>query len=399
MAIMKNLVQRTDDWFAWRKEGITASMIPVIMGLSPYQTPYQLWAELVGLKEPDDLSKNYHVQRGVEQEPEARDKIERIYGNPYMPLCVEADHNSLFKASLDGLFWTEDFSEVLEIKCPCEKIYLEIVELKQNAPTFKMYEAQVQWQINCSGANQAKLFFYLRGREPIGTQINADLKFIMDAEKAALAFWEMVQTKTPPALISGRDKVVYHEQIKGNDPQWHDHVNQYKAKAKSISELESQLKEMKSQLKEMETFITGKIPTEVNSFSKDGLLATRVDREGSVDYDRLLADLGRKMNKAIPQGYIDSFRKEGKSYFRITVTDKSEVTPTTPVTTATESASCEKPKTEVTGKKDVQDVDTQQSKQPTKSATVTTIERPKTEVIKPLSSEDYFKKAAVNQYF
>jgi predicted phage-related endonuclease len=41
MAII-DLVQRTTEWFAWRKEGITASMIPVIMGLSPYQTPYGL---------------------------------------------------------------------------------------------------------------------------------------------------------------------------------------------------------------------------------------------------------------------------------------------------------------------------------------------------------------------
>nr|WP_305831162.1 YqaJ viral recombinase family protein [Photobacterium leiognathi] len=71
MAIV-DLVQRTEAWFDWRKEGITASMIPVIMGLSAYQTPYQLWAEFVGLKEPDDLSGNYHVQRGVEQEPESK---------------------------------------------------------------------------------------------------------------------------------------------------------------------------------------------------------------------------------------------------------------------------------------------------------------------------------------
>ncbi|MEZ9922286.1 YqaJ viral recombinase family protein, partial [Vibrio breoganii] len=45
MAIV-DYVQRSDAWFEWRKQGITASMIPVIMGLSAYQTPYELWAEL-----------------------------------------------------------------------------------------------------------------------------------------------------------------------------------------------------------------------------------------------------------------------------------------------------------------------------------------------------------------
>lgn len=32
------LDQRTDAWFEWRKNGITASESPVIVGLSPYQT-------------------------------------------------------------------------------------------------------------------------------------------------------------------------------------------------------------------------------------------------------------------------------------------------------------------------------------------------------------------------
>lgn len=33
------LDQRTDAWFEWRKNGITASESPVIVGLSLYQTP------------------------------------------------------------------------------------------------------------------------------------------------------------------------------------------------------------------------------------------------------------------------------------------------------------------------------------------------------------------------
>lgn len=103
MAII-DLVQRSEAWFEWRKGGITASMIPVIMDMSPYQTPYELWAELVGLKEPADLTNNIHVQRGVAQEPEARDAVEEQYGKPYLPVCVEADHETLFRASLDGLY-------------------------------------------------------------------------------------------------------------------------------------------------------------------------------------------------------------------------------------------------------------------------------------------------------
>ena len=37
--------QQSPEWFEWRKTGITASDMPIIMGVSPYKTPWQLWAE------------------------------------------------------------------------------------------------------------------------------------------------------------------------------------------------------------------------------------------------------------------------------------------------------------------------------------------------------------------
>lgn len=69
------LDQRTDAWFEWRKNGITASESPVIVGLSPYQTPWRLWAEKTGFMERPDLSKNPNVQRGVLLEDAVRERI------------------------------------------------------------------------------------------------------------------------------------------------------------------------------------------------------------------------------------------------------------------------------------------------------------------------------------
>ena len=40
-----NLDQRTDAWKAWRNQGITATDSTVILGASPYKTPWRLWAE------------------------------------------------------------------------------------------------------------------------------------------------------------------------------------------------------------------------------------------------------------------------------------------------------------------------------------------------------------------
>jgi putative phage-type endonuclease len=319
MAVV-DLIQRSDEWFAWRKTGITASMIPVIMGLSPYQTPYQLWAEFVGLKEPDDLSNNWHVQRGVEQEPEARDAIEKEYGRPYMPVCVEADHNPLFKASLDGLYALAGDKEVLEIKCPHEKIYQEILSLKGQAPTFQMYAAQVQWQLNCSGANKGRLFFYLRKHRPINIGIRRNDAFIAKAEKAAIEFWNMVKTNTPPALIEGRDKTVYDQPVKDNT--WLAKVEQYKEKAKRLADIESKAKAIKADLKQLESYFTEQVPDDVQTFDKDGIRATRVDRTGNIDYSKLLTAIENELNVVIPETMIEKHRKEGTSYFKVTVTEE-----------------------------------------------------------------------------
>ena len=321
-----DIVQRSEKWFAWRKTGITASMIPVILELSPYQTPYQLWAELCGFKEPDDLSNNYHVQRGVAQEPEAREAVENEYGKPYMPVCVMADHNERFLASLDGLYSLKgQDKEVLEIKCPCEKIYLEILEQKSMAPTFQMYAAQTQWQMNCADANVARLYFYLRGKRPISTMIRRNDNFIKQAEQKALWFWNLVQTKTPPPMIPGRDNVVYDTPLSRVDPTWIARVEQLKEKRALLKELETKVSAVKTDAKEIEHYFTSQIPEGAKSLDRDGVRATKVQRDVNIDYEAILNEMAELLNVEIPQNLIDKHTTDGASYYRVTV-NTSEVT-------------------------------------------------------------------------
>ncbi|WP_318429322.1 lambda-exonuclease family protein [Photobacterium leiognathi] len=390
MAIV-DLVQRTEAWFDWRKEGITASMIPVIMGLSAYQTPYQLWAEFVGLKEPDDLSGNYHVQRGVEQEPEAREAVENEYGRPYLPVCVEADHNPLFKASLDGLYQLGEDSEVLEIKCPCDKIYNEILELKGSAPTFQMYAAQVQWQLNCSGATRGRLYFYLRGKRPISTGIQRNDTFIKKAEEMALQFWQLVKTKTPPPLDPERDTVVYELEQAPND--WASSVETYKAKAALVSERETELKAMKAEMKELEKYFTSQIPDDVQTFDKDGIRATRVERKGTVDYKKVLSEVEQQLNIVIDDSLIANNTKPSSTYFRITVTDGDS----SDETAAKDDS--EQPKQVITAR-DPQAVldDANVSVEPTKTKAPQEAAPPKEEAT-VRSPKSFFDKATENMFF
>ena len=315
MAIV-DFKQRSPEWLEWRKTGITASMIPVIMGNSPYMTPYQLWAEFVGLKQPDDLSNNWHVQRGVEQEPEALELIQTLYGKLFMPCCIESDENSLFKASLDGLS-IDGTNEVVEIKCPCKSIYEEIISQKTNSKSFKMYYGQVQWQMFVAGTDKAKMFFYLRGQQPIQIAIKRNENYINEAKTKALEFWALIQSNTQPQLTD-QDTVVYSVED-SQSKEWIDTANKYIELEKFIEAKKAEIAETTKQLNDLKDKLITFIPDNCNSVKKAGIKVTRSERQGRIDLDaieRHLVDKNILVN-------MDDFRKDSTISYRISTYDNS----------------------------------------------------------------------------
>lgn len=51
-----------EEWLEHRKAGIGSSEVATIMGLNPYETPYQLWRRKLGLDEPKE--ETYAMRRG-----------------------------------------------------------------------------------------------------------------------------------------------------------------------------------------------------------------------------------------------------------------------------------------------------------------------------------------------
>jgi len=98
-----DLNQRSDEWLQWRSKGVTASDIPIILGLSPYKTRWQLWAEKVGRINAPDISNNPNVKRGVRLEDEARQLAEGRYGEVLLPLLGNALDGMCCVRALMGL--------------------------------------------------------------------------------------------------------------------------------------------------------------------------------------------------------------------------------------------------------------------------------------------------------
>jgi putative phage-type endonuclease len=78
------------DWLAARLKGITASEIAVLMGLSPYSSPYKLYHQKLGILPADDDSAV--MEKGRVLEPVIAEKFAALHPE----LSVEGDGRSLF---------------------------------------------------------------------------------------------------------------------------------------------------------------------------------------------------------------------------------------------------------------------------------------------------------------
>lgn len=144
------LQQGTPEWLAWRREGITATDIAAILGVSPYGDYKDIIKKKQGL---DNFKKTPAMERGTFYEEEALEIASSNFGCHFKPVCIESDVNSLFRASLDG-FADET---VLEIKTPLSKNFKSFLKKPAN---LSLYTWQVKWQMMVSSAKEGYLFVF-----------------------------------------------------------------------------------------------------------------------------------------------------------------------------------------------------------------------------------------------
>lgn len=132
--------QGTDDWHKLRKDKITATDASVIMGVSQWKTPLQLWNHKTGDLPPEEPSEA--AKRGLRLEPIVRDLYSQKTGCTYHPINVG---NKWQWASLDG--YCPEREEIIEIKCPNKDDHL----MAKNGLVPDHYWPQVQHQMLIMG--------------------------------------------------------------------------------------------------------------------------------------------------------------------------------------------------------------------------------------------------------
>ena len=202
--------QRSPKWFALRKDGITATDVAVIAGLSEYKTRFQLWAEKTGAVTEEPAGEA--AQRGILLEDavanwytlETGHKLKRSNG---VVRLVEAPWAM---ASLDRTIVGEP--GLVEIKTSTSRMWaLE--------PVPAAVIAQVQWQAFITGAPWVDVAVLLGGLKFRRERVMADPVYQAELFAKAVQFRTLIATGWAPELI-GEDSDTLAKVVPQSTEEW-----------------------------------------------------------------------------------------------------------------------------------------------------------------------------------
>lgn len=199
----KEVKQGSELWKTWRGYGLGSSDAPVLLGVSPWKTVYQLWLEKTD-QVPDDkkFTGNWATKRGNDLEPKARDLYNRRYGCDMYVAQAEHPDNKVWRASFDGI--DHAVQRVLEVKCPGKIDHQSAVE----GIVPEKYVPQCQWLMLVAGYTELDYVSY-DGTESdddtlwheghiVCVRVSADPAMQAALMARAAWFWDLVTRREPP---------------------------------------------------------------------------------------------------------------------------------------------------------------------------------------------------------
>ena len=308
-----NVTQGSDEWHAWRAEGISASDMPAILGLSPYKSSFQLWAEKTGLVAPS--VNDFVVNHGKTSEEPARRGYEERHHCLLLPVCAESDEDPLFRASFDG---TDDEGRSIELKCPfSQKVFDDVKANGKDSDPFLLYHPQVQTQLLVAGRQKGMLSFSSVDRDGtvldfIDIEVPRDDRMIAQIQDRGRAFWESVRNGTPPKLSPSVD--VYRPLDDDEKTKWDRLMAVYRPLRERERRMADALKKVEQQRKELDAEFV-RLMGKYARAEYDGITVSRFVKRGPVKLEALLWDAQVSMSKED----IDSYREDSSFETRVTL--------------------------------------------------------------------------------
>lgn len=269
--------QNTPEWLAMRKGKIGASDAPIIMKVSPWKTPYELWKEKLSLAESQS---NFAMERGTQMEPIARKALEDKLGMPLQAKIKLHSERSWMMASMDAVSFDE--RTVAEIKCPGKADH----ELAMSGQVPEKYFPQLQHQMEVCNVAMVYYFSYHEETNAL-IKVYRDDKYIKELITQEEKFFECLKNfETPPLM----DRDYTHH----TDVRWAKLVE----RLQEIKRLTAQEDEIKKELLAM---------AEGKNAMGAGIKISKCMRKGSIVYSDVPELKGIDLN---------AYRKEPTEYWR-----------------------------------------------------------------------------------
>lgn len=259
-----DLAQGSPEWYEFRNGKIGASMAAAIMGVSPWQTPLQLWEEICLGK---SRAPTPAMMRGTLMEKNALEWVRNKYKVDYRPAVIQSTKYEWFIASLDGWQdYTDEFPKILEIKCPGPDSHLKALE--GNVP--ENYFPQLQHQMAVSGAPSC-LYFSYDGETGVAIVVKRDEEYIKTLISKETAFFCSTIDFTPP---NAQDKDV----VDLDD-------SEAFTKAERYVQLDRLVEELQKEQETIREYLISKAPHSKVRIGE--LKISKVSRKGAIDYSKI----------------------------------------------------------------------------------------------------------------
>jgi len=221
---------KAEDRLAWlqaRLSGIGASDAAAAVGLSPYKTPMQLWAEKTGKagvpqEETEPMKWGHRLQRVVADafaEETARNvhdpgefTIFEHHREPYLIATLDYIQTIRSSTMLPEKYEPED--DVAIVQVPSRMGVLEVKTAGYSkrdewadAPPLH-YIVQLQHQLMVTRLPFGSIAALIGGQRFVWQDIPADEEFQIRLEYQLMRFWEYVQRDEPPPALAADNRVL-----------------------------------------------------------------------------------------------------------------------------------------------------------------------------------------------
>lgn len=286
-----DLAQNTPEWLEFRRDKIGASDAPIILGVSPFKTPYQLYLDKVYYIQQ---TQNAAMRRGHELEAEAREYFCNVYEEIHLekvtviPYVVQSDTYEWMIASLDGLDLEKNV--LVEIKCPGQKDH----DIAMSGKIPDHYIPQLQHQLYVTGIDKMFYLSYRTGdTHPVLLEYRPDKKNLEKLIREETKFLKCMLTKTPPETEEDCEEI--------SDLDTLELAMQYSRVKDELEALSSEEVALKTKLIELSN---GK------NCRMGRVKISQCLRKGTVDYSKI---------EQLSGVDLDRYRKPGTAYTQVSI--------------------------------------------------------------------------------